>query len=353
MAIEKKSKLLLFPRVGKFIIIFFSLALIVVAIRAYKLYNFVFRENVKTEQAFIIPEGATYAQVIDTLKAHDILINYKAFRWVAKKKNYPEMVRSGRYRFEKGMNSNRVVNMLRGGIQEPLDVTFNNARFKEDLAGKVSSYICADSLSVLALFDDTAQIADYGFQPETFKAMFIPNTYELYWTTSAGEFAARMKEEYDRFWNGRRKEKAAELDMTPVEVTTLASIVQEETTKPEELPRVAGVYINRLERGIPLQADPTVKYAVGDFSLRRILNEHLEIDSPYNTYKHAGLPPGPVNFPEVASIDAVLDHEDHNYLFMCAKPDFSGYHNFSATLSQHNRNAARYREALNKKRIWK
>jgi UPF0755 protein len=183
--------------------------------------------------------------------------------------------------------------------------------------------------------------------------MFIPNTYEFYWTTSATEFAERMKTEYDRFWDTTRKQKAEEIEMSPVEVTTLASIVQAETTKTEELPRVAGLYINRLQRGIPLQADPTVKFAVGDFTLKRILNKHLEIDSPYNTYKHAGLPPGPINFPEISAIDAVLNYEDHNYLYMVAKPDFSGFHNFSTTLAEHNRNANRYRAALNERQIWK
>jgi len=251
------------------------------------------------------------------------------------------------------MNTNQIVNKLRAGEQEPLDVTFNYARFKEDLAGKVSRYIQADSLSILQLFDDKKKIEEFGFTPETFKSMFIPNTYEFYWTTSADEFAARMKREYDRFWNETRRQKAKAIGLTPVEVTTLASIVQEETVKSDELNRVAGLYINRLKRGMLLQADPTVKFAVGDFSLRRVLNVHLEIDSPYNTYRNAGLPPGPINFPEVSAIEAVLDYEEHNFLYMVAREDFSGYHNFSRTLAEHNRHAARYRAALNERRIWK
>lgn len=353
MTLDKKNKLLLFPKIGKFVIIFFSIALLIVGVRAYQLYNFIFRANVKTEQAIIIPENATFDQVVDSLQANDVLINYKAFRWVSKKKNYPDAIRPGRYLFRKGMNTNQVVNNLRGGIQEPVDLTFNNVRFKEDLAGKVSQYIQADSVSILALFSNDSLLSAWNFTPETFKAMFIPNTYEFYWTTSATEFAERMKTEYDRFWNASRKKKAEEIEMSPIEVTILASIVQAETTKPEELPRVAGLYINRLQRGIPLQADPTVKFAVGDFTLKRILNKHIEIDSPYNTYKHAGLPPGPINFPEISAIDAVLNYEDHNYLYMVAKPDFSGYHNFSTTLAEHNRNANRYRAALNERQIWK
>jgi UPF0755 protein len=353
MTIDKKSKLMLFPRVGKFIIVFFAIAFIIAGLRGYQLYMYVFNENVKTEKAFIIPEGATFSQVLDTLETNDILLNYKAFRWVSKKKDYPDLIKPGRYIFIKGMNTNQIVNKLRAGEQEPLDVTFNNARFKEDLAEKVSRYIQADSLSILQLFNDKKKIEEFGFTPETFKAMFIPNTYEFYWTTSADEFASRMKREFDRFWNETRLQKAETIGLTPVEVTTLASIVQEETVKPDELKRVAGLYVNRLNRGMLLQADPTVKFAVGDFSLRRILNVHLETDSPYNTYKNAGLPPGPINFPEVSAIDAVLDYEKHNFLYMVAREDFSGYHNFSRTLAEHNRHAARYRAALNERKIWK
>lgn len=353
MTIDKKSKLMLFPRVGKFIIVFFAIAFIIAGLRGYQLYMYIFNENVKTEKAFIIPEGATFSQVLDTLETNDILLNYKAFRWVSKKKSYPDLIKSGRYFFRKGMNTNQIVNRLRAGEQEPLDVTFNNARFNEDLAGKVSRYIQADSISILQLFSDKKKIEEYGFTPETFRAMFIPNTYEFYWTTSADEFADRMKREYDRFWNETRRQKAEATGLTPVEVITLASIVQEETVKADELKRVAGLYVNRLKRGMLLQADPTVKFAVGDFSLRRILNVHLETDSPYNTYRNAGLPPGPIIFPEVSAIDAVLDYEKHNFLYMVAREDFSGYHNFSRTLAEHNRHAAKYRAALNDRKIWK
>lgn len=353
MTLDKKNKIMLFPKIGKFTIIFFSVAFLIVTGRGYQLYRYAFEANVKNERAVIIPENASFDAVIDTLQTHGILENYKAFRWVSKKKKYNDAIKPGRYLFKKGENTNQVVNKLRGGIQEPLELTFNNVRFKEDLAGKVSRYIQADSVSILNLFNDTLKIEQWGFKPETFKAMFIPNTYEFYWTTSATDFAQRMKQEYERFWDSGRKEKAAEIGFSPVEVSILASIVQAETAKAEEFERVAGLYINRLKRGIPLQADPTVKFAVGDFSLRRILNKHLEIDSPYNTYKHAGLPPGPINFPEIASLEAVLNYEDHNYMYMSAREDFSGYHNFAVTLSEHNRNAARYRRALDERKIWK
>lgn len=353
MAIENKSKLMLFPKVGKFIIIFFAFALIVAGLRAYQLYSYIFMENVKSEKAFIIREGTNFNQIINLLEENDIVLNYKAFKWVSKKKNYANLIKPGRYLLKKGMNTNQMVNMLRAGEQAPLNVTFNNIRFKEELAGKISHYIQADSLSLLMLFDDYAKIESYGFTPETYKAMFIPNTYRFYWTTTANQFADRMKQEYDRFWNSVRKEKAEKLGLTPVQVATLASIVQEETAKTDEMERIAGVYMNRLKRGMLLQADPTVKYAAGDFTLRRVLNVHLEIDSPYNTYKYAGLPPAPINFPEVTAIDAVLNFEKHDFLYMVAREDFSGYHNFSRTLAEHNRNAAKYHQALNNMKIWK
>ena len=282
---------------------------------------------------------------------NDALISLKAFHWVSKKKEYSKSVKTGRYLLKKGMNTNQIVNILKSGRQTPLNVTFNNVRTREELAGKVSKYLITDSLSILNLFSDENQIKKFGFTTETFRTMFIPDTYEFYWTTSAEEFADRMKSEYDKFWNDDRRKKAEEINLTPAEVTTLASIVQAETAKKEEQNRIAGLYMNRLRRGQLLQADPTVKYAVGDFSLKRILNAHLEIDSPYNTYKYAGLPPGPINFPETTAIDAVLNYEKHNYLYMCAKEDFSGFHNFAVTFEEHSRNAAKYRTALDRNNI--
>ncbi|MCD6355061.1 MAG: endolytic transglycosylase MltG [Prolixibacteraceae bacterium] len=353
MTIDQKSKIILFPRIGKIIIIFFALAFLVTGFRAYQLYNYVFQENVKNATVLLIPENASFEQVTDSLKVNDVLLNYKAFSWVSKKKNYPAAIKRGRYFIQKGMNSNQIVNMLRAGVQQPVKVTFNNVRFKEELAGKVSKYIEADSLSILNLFYDKKRIKKYGFTTETFRTMFIPNTYEFYWTTTAEEFADRMKMEYDRFWNDKRKAEANKIGLTPVEVTILASIVQSETAKKDELKRIAGLYMNRLKRGQLLQADPTVKYAVGDFSIKRILNSHLEVDSPYNTYKYVGLPPGPIRFPEISSIDAVLNYEKNSFIYMCAREDFSGYHNFSTTLARHNQNAEKYRAALNRNKIWK
>mgnify|MGYP000206368048 CR=1 FL=1 len=351
MSIEKKSKVMLFPRYGKLIILIFAIAFIIVGIRAYQLYQYIFRENIKNEYVLYLPENSTFEQVKDSLIINDVLESKKAFNWISKKKNYKKSVKPGRYHLKKGMNTNEIVNMLRSGLQTPINVTFNNIRVKEQLAGKVSKYIWADSTEILALFSNEKLIMESGFNSETFKAMFIPETYQFYWTSTADEFATRMKTEYEKFWNDERLAKAKNINLTPVEVAILASIVQEETAKKDELKRVAGLYVNRIKKGMYLQADPTVKYAVGDFTLKRVLKKHVAVESPYNTYKHIGLPPGPINFPETYSIDAVLNYEEHKYIFMCAKDDFSGYHNFAATLSQHNRNAAKYRAALDRKRI--
>ncbi|QIA07573.1 endolytic transglycosylase MltG [Draconibacterium halophilum] len=352
MTIDQKSRAMTFPRVGKYIIIFFAIAFIFAGARGYQLYRYVFEENVKVDYVILVTGEDDLKSISEKLEADQVLINMKAFKWVAKKKKYADYMRPGRYELKQGMNTNQLVNMLRSGAQAPVNITFNNVRFKEELAGKVSNYIKADSTSILKLFSDEQQIKDWGFTEENFRAMFIPNTYEMYWTTTAEEFAERMKTEYDRFWNDTRTKQAAKMGLTPQQVVTLASIVQSETIKPDELKTVAGLYINRLNKNILLQADPTVKYAVGDYSIKRVLNKHLEIDSPYNTYKYAGLPPGPICFPEITSIDAVLNYEDHKYLYMCAREDFSGYHSFARTLSQHNRNAKKYRDALNERRIY-
>jgi UPF0755 protein len=353
MSIEPKNRAITFPKVGKFIILFFAAAFIVAGVRGYQLYQFVFQENVRSNYVLLISENDTYESIKDQLLKDEILLSERAFKWVAKKKNYSNFIKPGRYELKRGMTTNELVNMLRSGAQEPVNITFNNLRFKEDLAGKVSKYIQADSLSILALFENEAQIKSWGFTTETFRTMFIPNTYEMYWTTTAQDFAERMHTEYKRFWNEERLAKAKELNISPSEVSILASLVESETIKKDELQRVAGLYVNRLKRGILLQADPTVKYAVGDFSIKRVLNKHLEIESPYNTYKYVGLPPGPICFPAIQSIDAVLNYENHKYLYMCAKEDFSGYHNFAKTLRQHNRNANIYRKALDDRKIFK
>lgn len=345
MALSQKHRLLLFPKINKYIFVFFCLALIVAGFRAYQLFGYIFYKNVQKDYILYITDRTTFQMVCDSLKDNKVMRTMKAFNWVASKKDCQDMIKPGRYHFKTGMNSNQAVNILRAGLQEPVHLTFNNIRTKEQLAGTISHYIEADSLSILGLFNPET-VREYGFTPENFPVMFIPNTYEFFWTTSAKGFGDRMKTEYNSFWNSDRQAKALELGMSPVDVAILASIVQEETNKKSEKPRIAGVYINRLRKGMLLQADPTVKYAKGDMSLKRILNKFLETDSPYNTYLYPGLPPGPITFPEIQSIDAVLNYEKHNLMYFCAKEDLSGFHNFARTQAEHGRNAARYHAAL-------
>ncbi len=352
MDVMKKSRLMLFPRLNKWILIIFIILLSGAGFRGYQLYRFIMDPNIQTPGSIKIPLNATYQQVIDSLKKHNVIINYKAFNWVAKQKKYAEFIKPGKYLLDKGLNTNEILNMLKSGNQVPVKVTFNNLRFIEELAGSVSKYIQPDSMELLAKFTDPVVQAKFGFTQSTFHCMFIPNTYEFYWTATADQFLERMSMEYKRFWNTERREKAGELGLTPEEVMTVASIVQEETNRKDEKPIVAGLYLNRIKRGMPLQADPTVKYALGNFRIKRVLNSHLAVDSPYNTYKYAGLPPGPINFPEISSIDAVLNASKTPYIFMCAREDFSGYHNFSKNLSGHLQNARKYKAALDSLEIF-
>ena len=353
MEIKRKNKALVFPAVGKVSMIVFAVLLIGSGIRAYDLFGYIFRPNVTRDTVLLVPSGSGYKDVESKIIEEKILENHKAFRWVAKRKKYCDAVRPGRYLLKKGMNTNQLVNLLRSGQQTPVNVTFNNVRTFEELAGKVSAYFESDSLAFLEAFKRKDLSELHGFNDLTYKALFIPNTYEFFWNTEPEKFIERMAVEYKRFWNEERAAKAKALELTPVEVVTLASIVQEETNKNEEKAAIAGVYLNRLQKGMPLQADPTVKYAHGDFTIRRITFEMLEIASPFNTYKNIGLPPGPICFPEVTSIEAVLNPEKHNYLYFCAKHDLSGFHSFARTLSEHNANAARYHRALNAQRIYK
>ena len=324
---------------------------------AYKFYNYIYAPNIvtpdKKEALIYIPTGASINDVVQMLTEDGYLKDEDAFLWVARKKKYADKVKGGCYTIKNNMSNNELVNLLRLGIQTPVKVTFHNIRTIEQLAGHISKRIEPDSLELIRLMKDKDVISGYGFTSETFPAMFIPNTYEFYWTTTARKFLDRMHDEYNKFWKGKREQKAEEIGMTPVEVATLASIVDEETAKNDEKPVVAGLYINRLKRGMKLQADPTIKFAMGDFTVKRILNKDLKIDSPYNTYLYAGLPPGPIRIASIQGIDAVLNYKKHNYLYMCAKEDFSGYHNFASTLKQHNIYAARYRKALREKRIWR
>ena len=262
-------------------------------------------------------------------------------------------VRSGRYEVRNGMNNKDLVRMLRGGMQTPVRITFNNIRIREDLAGRLAQQLMIDSLSLVTALQDPAVAERFGFTHYSFPAMFIPNTYEVFWNISVDNLLNRFYREYNAFWNENRRRKAAEIGLTPIEVSILASIVEAECTFADEYSRVAGLYLNRLRRGMRLEADPTVIFAHGDFTIRRVLFRHLEIDSPFNTYRRTGLPPGPIRIPSTTVIDATLSPMQHNYIFMTANADFSGRHSFAVTHAQHSRNAAAWHRALNERRIFR
>ena len=317
---------------------------------AYKAYNYAYSSNVTaTSDTYLyIPTGTDYGGLLEILKSSGNVTDMESFEKVAEFKKYGEKILPGKYKLDNGMSNNELVNMLRSGRQSPVNVTFISVRTLDILAGKVAVNIEADSAEIVALLKDESIAKKYGFNKQTFCSMFIPNTYEFWWNTSAEEFVQRMADEYKKFWNDDRKAKAKQLGLSQSQVSTLASIVESETQKNDEKARIAGVYINRLKKDWLLQADPTVVFAAGDFSIKRILNRHLEINSPYNTYKYKGLPPGPICIPSTKSIDAVLNYEHHNYMYFCAKEDFSGYHNFATTNAQHEANARRYHDALRK-----
>ncbi|MDD2279875.1 MAG: endolytic transglycosylase MltG [Bacteroidales bacterium] len=341
------------------IIVSLSLALVIVAggFYSYKIYSKMFQSNINIgdkDNAYIyIPTGSTYSNAVNIIEESGYVINIETFKWVGSRMGYPYSVKAGRYKVTNGMNNKELVSMLRAGLQTPVNVTFTGFRTPQQLAQRIAEEIEADSTEIVNAFSSNEVPSEYGFNQQTFIAMFIPNTYEFFWNTSAKGFFDRMNKEYEIFWTEEKEQKAKKIGLNRVKVSTLASIVEEETIKADERPKVAGVYINRLNKGIPLQADPTIKYAMGNFAIRRILTKHLSFDSPYNTYKYRGLPPGPINSPSISSINAVLEHENHKYLYFCAKPDYSGYHAFAKTLSEHNNNAREYQRFLNKERIFR
>jgi len=319
------------------------------------LWSIVLRENVKADEPvrIYLPTGSDFVCLKDTLERNDLLRSMKSFNITSRLKSFGKTVKPGSYIIEPGMSNNSLVNMLRSGRQAPVRVTFNNIRTLDELAGKVGMQIEADSASLAEFLGDESNYSADGFDRQTVISVFIPDTYELYWSVDSRGFYRRMLKEYRDYWNDDRISMAENLMLTPAEVSVLASIVDEEASREDEKPRIAGLYLNRLSSGMPLQADPTIKFAVNDFTLRRILNRHLEVDSPYNTYKYAGLPPGPIRCPSRSGLEAVLNAEEHEYLFMVARFDGSGYHHFSRTLAEHNRYAAAYRRELNRRRIYK
>ena len=333
------------------------IGLIIAGYFAYYVYSAMFVSNTafNNDEAFIYIEStATYQNVREDLEP--LLKNIKTFDALASRKKYTTNIKAGKYRIKKDMTNNDIINSIR--IHNiPVKVSFNNQNSLEQLAGRISKQIEADSLSLIVAFQDSTFIKKTNFNTATALGMYLPNSYEFFWNTSAENFRARMLKEYHRFWNTSRLEKAEEIGLTPDEVITLASIVQEESKKKNEQPKIAGVYINRIKNKWTLDADPTIKYAAYQLPkykntiIRRVLNVHKKIDSPYNTYKYAGLPPGLIAMPDISAINAVLYHEKHNYFFFVVDAKNLGYHKFSRTLSQHNQLAREYHNYLSQQGI--
>ncbi|GHV66913.1 aminodeoxychorismate lyase [Bacteroidia bacterium] len=327
------------------------LLVIFVGVAYYGVFSANTTVNDEDKGVLYIHANTNFNTITEELKARGYLKSTATFRVVAKLKKYPSSIKQGCYFIRDGMSNNELINMLRIGKQQAINFTFNNLRSLDQLASLLSRHLAIDSARFMKLTTDKKLLADLGFTKENFSAMFIPNSYQLYWNITEEEFIQRMNREYKKFWNEQRVQKAKEAGLNPVGVVTIASIVEEETLKKSEYPIIAGVYINRLRKGMKLQACPSLKFALGDFTLKRVLNEHMEVESPYNTYKYKGLPPGPVRLPSVSIVDAVLDYQHHNYLYFAARSDFSGGHYFSKTLAEHNRHAHEYHRELNKRKI--
>ena len=322
---------------------------IVIAVGCTMAYNKVFKNNnVAVEKVVVtVPKNATFNQLMDSLRIHQVLLDEKSFQWVCKLRRF-QTPKMGHYELHEGMNNKDITTLLRQGQHYGVKFTFNNLRTKNQLVEKVDHRFFFAPEEFSALLNDNDFLANYGFDTATCIAAFIPDSYEFFYDITVEDFFERMMDYYKRFWNDERRKQAEEIGLTPTEVAVLASIVEEENYKASEKAMIAGVYMNRLNKGMLLQADPTVKYAVGDPTLKRILLEYTKVDSPYNTYLYPGLPPAPIRIPEASTMDSVLHYTHHNYLYMCAKDDLSGYHNFAATLAEHNCNAAAYHRALNR-----
>jgi UPF0755 protein len=322
------------------------LLLIFVLISAFFARKVVFYSQNTQQAVLVIPKNATFSQVIDSLTKNNVVKNIQTFKMAANILKYNKNVMRGKYDIQAGETNYQLIKKLRKGQHYPVTFTFNNVRTLSDFVQKTDKKFLFSVQELQKLLENADFLDSIGFTKETIPALFIPNTYQIYYDIDAEEFVEKFQIFYHNFWNEKRLQQAFSISLTPVEITTLASIVEEENYKEFEKPIIAGVYINRLKTGMKLQADPTVKFAVGDFTLQRVLFKHLETNSPYNTYIYIGLPPGPIRFPAPSTIDSVLHYTKHNYLYMCAKEDFSGAHNFAATLAEHEKNATKYRNAL-------
>jgi len=330
-------------------LIFFLLFSVLLISFGFYAWQIIYTPNIlvgKEARPLIIPRGASFKDVQGLLHEGDYTQDLMSFSFVSKLMDYDQQVKPGRYILRPNLSNVDAIRILRAGIQEPVNITFNNVRLISDLSEKITRNLNMKPEEFEATLIRFAMNNPHGFNKDNVLTMFIPNTYEVYFNVSPDDLVERMYREFEKFWNEERRQKAAAIGLSPIEVSILASIVQAESIEHDEAPVIAGLYINRLKKDIPLQADPTLVFAVGDFSLKRVLNEHKEIDSPYNTYRYRGLPPGPVNMPEIFALEAVLNYTQSNYLYMCAKEDFSGRHNFTHSYRQHLNNASRYQRAL-------
>lgn len=304
-------------------------------------------QNGDEKHYLLIREGDDYNEVLKQLKEKANIFSEFTFSQTVNLLNYKENVKPGRYLIKNRAGNLGFVRDLKRGVQTPVQLTFNNVRTKEQLSRILSKQLMADSVQFINLLNDSAYLTKFNLDPNTSISVFLPNTYEVFWNASPQKIFDKMYGEYQRFWNKERKQKAAEIPLSQSEVVTLASIVESESNKSSEKPIIAGLYLNRLKKGMPLQADPTIIFAVGDFSIKRVTSAYTNIDSPYNTYKNKGLPPGPIRVPNLNTIDAVLNYDRNDYIYMCAKETLNGEHNFAVTWQEHQINARKYQQALN------
>ncbi len=304
------------------------------------------------DKMIIIDDDTDFKGLTNQLIEDTLLNDVISFSFLSKLMKYSENIKEGAYKIKMNMSNYDLISMLRAGDQTPINITFSYSRKINDLAQKISEKLKISEKDLMDFITENSQ-SNYGFDNQNIIGMFLPDTYEVYWDITPKNLLDRMKSEYDKFWNSERTTKLERVNLSKNEVITLASIVASETNKIDEADRIAGVYINRLRKNMLLQADPTLIYAANDFSIRRVLNKHKKIKSPYNTYMNKGLPPGPIRLSPKKYIDAVLNFENHRFIFFCAKDDFSGYHEFAITLSEHNKNARKFQRALNKRKIYK
>lgn len=311
-----------------------------------------FGPNVTGKQEYLyIHTGATFNDVFADMNKEGILSDSVSFKDAATNMHYVHNVKPGRYRLHEGMSNRKLINLLKSGTQEPVSVAIKNFRLKEEFAGFMAKKLEPDSASIINLLDSADYVKKFGFTTQDVYTMVLPNTYQFKWNSSPHKIFSKLYSEYQKFWTPERKLKAAEIKLNPIKVTILASIVDAEALHDSEMPTIAGLYLNRMKKGMKLEADPTVIFALHDFSIHRVLRAQLETNSPYNTYMYTGLPPGPIMMPSLNAINAVLDYKHSDYIYMCAKPDFSGYTNFASTVAQHQINARAFQEALNKRNI--